>query len=75
MFEKLTVDEATELRRMLSDGYARSGIFARECVNLARRTEDYEAASGLYGMALAQAEMRQENTSIRWQIKAEVLQS
>ena len=75
MFEKLTADEAAELNRRLNDGYTRSRVYARECVNVARRTEDYESANCLYGMAVAQAGMRQEITSIRWQIKAEVLQS
>jgi len=75
MFEKLTVDEATELRRMLSDGYARSKVYARDCVNLARRAEVWQTARDLHAKASAQAAMRQEITSIRWQIRAEVLQS
>ena len=75
MFEKLTVREATELNRRLGDGYARSREYGRDCTDIAYRAYSDQIARYLIVKALAQAAMRQEITSIRWQIKAEVLQS
>jgi len=75
MFENLTVDEATELTRMLSDGYARSREYGRDCTDIARRAYSDQTARYLMAKASAQAAMRQEITSIRWQIKVDMLQS
>lgn len=73
MFENLTADEAAELNRRLSDGYARSREYGRDCTTHAYRAYSDQIARYLMAKASAQAAMRQEITSIRWQIRAEVL--
>jgi hypothetical protein len=72
MFRNLNRNEAIALIRVLNSGYSKSIAFCRE-VNKTKRSDGTWADAGSANKVLnSQAAMRQELTSLAWNVREQV---